>query len=68
MLRGTGMLEEMGTGVPEVVSHGCHESWNKEEEPQTILYITNKRLNIYGDTKEIQTSKHHTAVVLGLPR
>ena len=46
LLRGTGMLEEMGTGVPDVMSHGCHESWNKEEEPQTILYITNKRLNI----------------------
>ena len=40
LLSGTAMLEEMGTEVPEVVSYGCHESWSKEEEPKTILYIT----------------------------
>ena len=58
LLRGTGMLEEMGTGVPEVVSHGCHESWNKEEEPQTILYniITNKRLVIPRKYKQRSTA------------
>ena len=53
LLRGTGMLEEMmGTGVPDVMSHGFHESWNKEEEPQTILYITNKRLVIPRKSKQ----------------
>ena len=50
LLRDTGVLEERGTGpgvpevmgmeVPEGVSIGRHtESWNKEEEPQTILRV-----------------------------
>ena len=53
LLRDTGVLEERGTGpgvpevmgmeVPEGVSIGRHtESWNKEEEPQTILRVHNK--------------------------